>query len=96
MKLLSFAFAILPLALAAQRLSTFMVTYPEDTPGSAINQDMQDIVDAGGVISHEFHMFNGFTAQAPPDALHSLSTLSSEHKPTIEEDSIVTAYDGEN
>jgi hypothetical protein len=46
MKLLSLAFALLPLALAAQRLSTVVITYPEDTPGSAINQDMQDIVDA--------------------------------------------------
>lgn len=46
MKLLSLAFALLPLALAAQRLSTFIITYPEDTPGSAIDQDMQDIADA--------------------------------------------------
>ena len=36
----------------------------------------------------------GFSAKAPQKALHSLSTLDTEYKPTIEEDEIVTAYDG--
>lgn len=46
MKLLSLLLTILPLALAAKHLSTVIVTYPPDTPASAIDQDMKDIVDA--------------------------------------------------
>lgn len=38
----------------------------------------------------------GFSAQAPAGALNSLSTLSTEYKPTIENDEIVTVYDGQD
>lgn len=38
----------------------------------------------------------GFSAQAPKGALNSLSTQSTEYKPTIEEDNIVTAYKGQD
>lgn len=48
MKLFSFffLFALLPLVLAAKRLTSVIVTYPDNTPDSVITQDKQDLVDA--------------------------------------------------
>lgn len=46
MNLLPVILAFATLALAAKHLSTVIVSYPDNTPASAINQDMQDIADA--------------------------------------------------
>lgn len=47
MKLFSFlVLALLPLALAVKRLTSVIVTYPDNTPDSVISQDKQDLIDA--------------------------------------------------
>ena len=38
--------AALPLALAANRLTSIIVSYPDNTPDSIISQDKQDLIDA--------------------------------------------------
>lgn len=43
---LTLLFGLLPLVLAAKRLSSVIVTYPDNTPDSAIDRDMKDLVDA--------------------------------------------------
>ncbi|RJE19247.1 hypothetical protein PHISCL_08414 [Aspergillus sclerotialis] len=76
--------AALPLALAANRLTSIIVSYPDNTPDSIISQDKQDLIDAFPT--------RGFSAQAPADAKISLSSHSSDYHPNIEDDGIVTAY----
>jgi hypothetical protein len=41
-------------AIAPQK--AVIITYPADTPGSVIDQAMQAIKDAGGVITHEYKL----------------------------------------
>lgn len=51
MKLLLFI-ALATLVLAAKPLFTVILTYTDDTPAWAINQDMQNIVDAVCLIEY--------------------------------------------
>ena len=39
-------FSAVPLALAANRLTSIIVSYPDNTPDSIISQDKQDLIDA--------------------------------------------------
>ncbi|KAJ5443662.1 uncharacterized protein N7458_007534 [Penicillium daleae] len=89
--LLTGLLALLPLALAAKSLKSVVVTFPNGTPARVIDQAKDSLVAAGGVITHEYHLFPGFAAEAPVNALQTLSTQDAAYKPTIEEDKIVTA-----
>ncbi|KAJ5928045.1 hypothetical protein N7466_007001 [Penicillium verhagenii] len=92
MKLFSIAFmALLPLALAAKSLKSVIVTFPKGTPSNVIADAKNALVASGGIITHEYTLINGFAAEAPVNALQTLSTESTEYKPIIEEDKIVTA-----
>ncbi|GLI72466.1 hypothetical protein PoHVEF18_000643 [Penicillium ochrochloron] len=86
--LLTTFLALLPLALAAKSLKSVIVTFPNGTPARVIDQAKDSLVAAGGVITHEYR--NGFAAEAPVNALQTLSTQDAAYKPTIEEDKIVT------
>ncbi|KAJ5792220.1 uncharacterized protein N7503_008198 [Penicillium pulvis] len=92
MKLFSIAFmAMLPLALAAKSLKSVIITFPKGTPSSVITQAKDSLVASGGIITHEYFLINGFAAEAPVNALQTLSTESTEYKPVIEEDKVVSA-----
>ncbi|OJJ44180.1 hypothetical protein ASPZODRAFT_145292 [Penicilliopsis zonata CBS 506.65] len=83
-------FGLLPLALAAQSYKSFLVTYPQNTPDSVINDAKKALINAGGVITHEYHLLKGFAAQATENTIQTISTLSTTYNPFIEEDQIVT------
>jgi hypothetical protein len=34
-----------------------VITYPKGTPGSVYDQAKEEIEKAGGIITHEFHLF---------------------------------------
>ncbi|OOQ84086.1 hypothetical protein PEBR_31711 [Penicillium brasilianum] len=82
--------ALLPLVLAAKSLKSVIITFPNGTPDRVIDQAKDSLVAAGGVITHEYHLFPGFAAEAPVNALQTLSTQDAAYKPTIEEDKIVS------
>ncbi|KAJ5319392.1 hypothetical protein MYU51_017489 [Penicillium brevicompactum] len=84
------ALMALPLALAAS-LKSVVVTFPKGTPDSVITQAKHSLVASGGVITHEYSLINGFAAEAPDSALHTLSTQDTKYQPEIEEDKIVNA-----
>ncbi|KAJ5145670.1 uncharacterized protein N7515_000234 [Penicillium bovifimosum] len=90
-----FTFAVgllaLPLALA-ESFKSVVVTFPKGTPDSVVIQAKESLVASGGVITHEYHLINGFAADAPVSALNTLSTQDVKYSPTIEEDKIVNAY----
>ncbi|KAJ5216779.1 hypothetical protein N7468_009787 [Penicillium chermesinum] len=83
-------FALLPLALASKSLKSVIVTFPKGTPSSVVDQAKDSLRAAGGIITHEYHLINGFAADAPVDALQTLSTQSTQYKPEIEDDKIVS------
>ncbi|KAF3394457.1 hypothetical protein F1880_005560 [Penicillium rolfsii] len=82
--------ALLPVALAAKSLKSVIVSFPDGTPARVIDQAKDSLVAAGGIITHEYHLFPGFAAEAPVTALQTLSTQDAAYKPTIEEDKIVS------
>ncbi|OQD80552.1 hypothetical protein PENANT_c034G04763 [Penicillium antarcticum] len=91
---LSFAAILLgalPMVLAAKVLKSVIVTFPKGTPDSVVTRAKDSLVASGGVITHEYHLINGFAAEAPVNALQSLTTQDTRYKPDIEEDKIVTA-----
>ncbi|KAJ5584125.1 uncharacterized protein N7459_003925 [Penicillium hispanicum] len=84
--------SLLPLTLAANSLKSVIITFPKGTPSSVILQAKDSLKAAGGVITHEYSLIRGFAAEAPAIALETLSTQSTEYKPEIEEDEVVSAY----
>ncbi|CAL5872300.1 uncharacterized protein PFLUO_LOCUS6561 [Penicillium psychrofluorescens] len=98
MKLFLTLLALLPLALAAKSLKSVIVTFPEGTPDSVINQAKDSLVASGGIITHEYHLIRGFAAEAPVKSLEALSTQDSEYKANVEEDKVVSIdgdYEGQ-
>ncbi|KAJ5414431.1 hypothetical protein N7509_001058 [Penicillium cosmopolitanum] len=90
MKLLFVLLGLLSLALA-KSLKSVIITFPKGTPSNVIDEAKSSIVDSGGVITHEYHLINGFAAEAPVNCLETISAQSSQYNPTIEEDQIVSA-----
>lgn len=88
-------FGLLPFALAGDSQKSVVVTYPQDTPNSVLTTAKNAIIDAGGIITHEFQLIKGFAAEASANALQGLSALSAEYVPSIEEDKVVTVNDRE-
>ncbi|KAJ5984380.1 hypothetical protein N7481_006479 [Penicillium waksmanii] len=84
MKLLFVLLGLLSLALA-KSFKSVIITFPKGTPSNVIDEAK------GGVITHEYHLINGFAAEAPVTCLETISAQSSEYNPTIEEDQIVSA-----
>ncbi|KAJ5888847.1 hypothetical protein N7495_008888 [Penicillium taxi] len=82
--------SLIPLALATKSLKSVIITFPEGTPDRLISEAKESLVASGGVITHEYTLINGFAAEAPVDTLQTLSTESTEFKPIIEEDDVVT------
>ncbi|KAJ5105166.1 hypothetical protein NUU61_002513 [Penicillium alfredii] len=90
MKLFLTIVDLLPLALAAKDLKSVIITYPQGTPDSVMDQAKESLKASGGVITHEYNLIKGFAAEAPAKALDIVSTQSDDHKPNIEEDQTVT------
>ncbi|KLJ07738.1 hypothetical protein EMPG_16787 [Blastomyces silverae] len=65
-----------------------LVSYPSDTPSSVIEDAIQAVKDAGGVVTHRFG--KGFAANAPTVAFDKVSALSDKYRPWIEDDMMVT------
>ncbi|KAL4801452.1 hypothetical protein BDV18DRAFT_149234 [Aspergillus unguis] len=89
MKLFSTAvvLGLLPLALA----KSVLVTYPQDTPNSVIEDAKNSVRQGGGTITHEYNtVIKGFAADAPEEAIQQVSTESAEYQPTVEQDQPVS------
>ncbi|KZZ97065.1 Proteinase inhibitor, propeptide [Ascosphaera apis ARSEF 7405] len=70
-----------------------VISYPDDTPSSLLQQAMDMITDAGGIITHEYSIIRGFAAVAPEYVLSSITTLSPDFQPVIEQDGVVSIND---
>ncbi|KAL8822677.1 MAG: hypothetical protein Q9191_006590 [Dirinaria sp. TL-2023a] len=75
---------------AASPQKQVLITYPTDTPESALIQAKNSIESGGGQILHEFELLKGFIVKASEHAIESIHALSEEYKPLIEEDQTVT------
>ncbi|KAL8925933.1 MAG: hypothetical protein Q9208_003246 [Pyrenodesmia sp. 3 TL-2023] len=67
-----------------------MITYPDGTHESVLQQAKEAIVAAGGKVTKEYTLIKAFAATVSSEVLDTLSTLSGTHKPLVEDDGVVT------
>ncbi|KAL8645684.1 MAG: hypothetical protein Q9226_007192 [Calogaya cf. arnoldii] len=90
MKLSNLAFPMLGLVAFAAAQRQVMVTYPDDTPLSILDQAKKAVLEAGGKITEEYSLIKSFAATVSSEVIDTLSTLSSSHKPIVEDDQTIT------
>jgi hypothetical protein len=78
-------------AMAAQR--SVIISFPNDTPDSVVEDCKESIRSNGGVITHEYNIIKGFAAKAESSALEFVTTMGSKYSMEMEEDGIVTTQD---
>ncbi|KAK5045039.1 hypothetical protein LTR84_010187 [Exophiala bonariae] len=71
-------------------LKTVIVSYPNDTPSSVVDKAMKEVVNAGGIITHEYSLIKGFAAKVSDSMIDTINTLTENYTPLVESDSIVT------
>ncbi|KAE9372188.1 hypothetical protein N431DRAFT_439296 [Stipitochalara longipes BDJ] len=79
---------------AAQPQKAVIVSYPNDTPDSIVDQAKDAIVAAGGVITHEYKLIKGFAAKASAKVLDTVQTMGNDYHAVIEEDQMVSVVGG--
>ncbi|KAH7117975.1 hypothetical protein B0J11DRAFT_583351 [Dendryphion nanum] len=85
--LATYAVAVAPI------LKPVIVSYSDDTPDDIVKSAKQAILDAKGIITHEYSIFKGFAAKAPESILQTVKTLGTDYKVYIEADGIVRTND---
>ncbi|RDL38414.1 Uncharacterized protein BP5553_02754 [Venustampulla echinocandica] len=74
-------------------LKAVIVSYPDDTPDSIVDQAKDAIKAAGGVITHEYQLIKGFAANAPAKILEQVQTWGNDYHAVIEDDQMVSIMD---
>ncbi|KAI9898186.1 hypothetical protein N3K66_006546 [Trichothecium roseum] len=94
MRLVSFitaALAIVPGAFAVDQTKSAIVWFDDaNTPDSIIQKAKDDIISAGGKITHTYSIIKGFAVVAPEQALQVVQTWGTEHAIRVEEDEVVS------
>ncbi|KAJ9133520.1 hypothetical protein NKR23_g10648 [Pleurostoma richardsiae] len=93
MKLIAYLLALLTVvsgALAVDVQKAFIVSYPSDTPNKVVDQAKKAVLDAGGVITHEYHLIKGFAATAGEKVFQNLQAMGSKYNALVEEDQVVS------
>ncbi|KAK5172645.1 uncharacterized protein LTR77_002765 [Saxophila tyrrhenica] len=67
-----------------------IISYPKDTPQSVLDEAMETIRKAGGVITHEYSIIRGFAAKASTEAMDTVKAWGTKHDVIIEEDQVIT------
>ncbi|KAE8449275.1 hypothetical protein EG329_008442 [Mollisiaceae sp. DMI_Dod_QoI] len=89
--------SVVAVVLAAQLpQKNIIVSYDDNVPDSIINQAMDAIKEAGGMITHEYKLIKGFAAKAPAKVLDTVQTWGNDFHAVIEEDQMVTIVGGES
>jgi len=71
-----------------------IISYPDNTPTSVIDDAMAAIKAAGGIITHEYRLIKGFAAKAPAKALEAVQIAGNDWHAVIEEDQMVSVNGG--
>ncbi|KJX96235.1 hypothetical protein TI39_contig692g00002 [Zymoseptoria brevis] len=76
--------------MAKDQTQQVIISYPNNTPASVLEGAKKAILDAGGVITHEYSLIMGFAAKVPAKVLESVQAMGQEHNVLIEQDQIVS------
>jgi len=67
-----------------------IVSYPDNTPDSILDQAKAAIKAAGGMVTHEYKLIKGFAAKAPAKVLENVQMWGNDYHAVIEEDQMVS------
>ncbi|KAL6854072.1 hypothetical protein J3F83DRAFT_764657 [Trichoderma novae-zelandiae] len=86
------ALSLFQLASAVDQKKSAIVWFDDaSTPDAIVNQVKDNIIKAGGKITHVYTIIRGFAVIAPEKALASVQALGAEHSIRVEEDEIVSS-----
>ncbi|KEF51292.1 uncharacterized protein A1O9_12642 [Exophiala aquamarina CBS 119918] len=71
-------------------LKTVIVSYPNDTPSSVVDKAIEEVINAGGIVTHEYSLIKGFSAKVSDSMIDTINTLTENYTPLVELDNIVT------
>ncbi|GAB7327177.1 hypothetical protein MBLNU13_g11086t1 [Cladosporium sp. NU13] len=93
--LVSFLVAILmALAMAADAdQQPIIVSFPEGTPYSEMDELKAAIAKVGGVITHEYNLFMGLACKVPANFISTIKTMGEDHNVAVEYDQTVSIND---
>ncbi|KAF2811667.1 uncharacterized protein BDZ99DRAFT_384919 [Mytilinidion resinicola] len=81
--------------MARAPLKSVIVSYPDSTPNSVLDKAKSAIVEAGGIITHEYSKsVRAFSCNAPTAVLENVQAWGNEYNALVEEDSVVTTFGG--
>jgi hypothetical protein len=63
-----------------------VVSFKKGTSQSVVDEAKTKYKEAGGRITHEFHLINGFAAEVPDEGIASVSSWGEEHDMLVEDD----------
>ncbi|OCK80186.1 hypothetical protein K432DRAFT_382465 [Lepidopterella palustris CBS 459.81] len=82
-------------AIAVAPQKSVIVSYPDNTPDSVLSQAKAAIVDAGGIITHEYKIIKAFACNAPAAVLENVQAWGSAYNAVVEDDSVVSINNDE-
>ncbi|KAL8409461.1 hypothetical protein RB594_007773 [Gaeumannomyces avenae] len=84
------ALTVLASAAPIENQKQVIVSYPNETPNSVIDQAKDAIRAGGGIITHDFELIKGFAATVAESVLNSVKSMNNEYHATIEEDQVIS------
>jgi hypothetical protein len=92
--LLAAALTIIPGVSAVDPSKSAIIWFEDDaTPDWVLNEAKDNIIKAGGKITHSYSIIKGFAVVAPSTALQSVQAWGSDHAMKVEEDDVVSIDD---
>ncbi|EMC96330.1 hypothetical protein BAUCODRAFT_147958 [Baudoinia panamericana UAMH 10762] len=67
----------------------YIISYPQDTPVSVLEDAKDAIVKAGGVIEHEYNLIKGYVVRMSANTLDKVQAMGSSNNVLIEEDKTI-------
>ncbi|KAK6347058.1 hypothetical protein TWF696_007138 [Orbilia brochopaga] len=79
--------------------TSWLISFPEAAPAAVIDDLMTKLEDLGATITHKFSTISAFSFEAAQSVVTDFNSrfqaqVNAAWKPTIEADSVVTAFDG--
>jgi len=69
---------------------SIIVSFPATTRDDVVEKARYAIIEAGGMITHEYKLFKGFAATIPAKALDMIKGLTADFSGFVEEDQVIS------
>ncbi|KAM3423420.1 hypothetical protein BST61_g853 [Cercospora zeina] len=77
-------------AAAVEPKHQVIISYPKGTPASVMEDAKKAIIEAGGFVTHEYHLIMAIAATVPAKILDTIQAAGAGHNVLIEQDGEVS------